>query len=106
MKLNFKSIYLLGLYVQCSTHVYMQFLKIPKELVNTQLDQPVENSRKVFLLSMPKCHKNCSHISGCLFTSYNLHNFVIDANWVELSLIWIKNASSRVEPDLDRAESS
>ena len=58
MKLNFKSIYLLGLYVQCSTHVYMQFLKIPKELVNTQLDQPVENSRKVFLLSMPKCHKN------------------------------------------------
>ena len=34
MKLNFKSIYLLGLYVQCSTHVYMQFLKIPKELVN------------------------------------------------------------------------
>ena len=82
MKLNFKSIYLLGLYVQCSTHVYLQFLKIPKELDNTQLDQPVENSRKVFLLSMPKCHKNCSHISGCLFTSYNLHNFVIDANWL------------------------
>ena len=28
------------------------------------------------------------------------------ASWAELSLIWIKNASSRVEPDLDRAESS